>query len=48
MTLNQDTIDAVFTATATTTWTDTNLGPMAHVTVNGKEYTSTSTVPAST
>ncbi|WP_333745801.1 hypothetical protein [Streptomyces sp. IBSBF 2950] len=39
MKLSQDTINAVFAAAVDAHWTDTNLGPMAHVTVKGVEYT---------
>ncbi|MFI0742835.1 hypothetical protein ACH4PU_32840 [Streptomyces sp. NPDC021100] len=39
MELEQNVTDAVFAAAQSATWVDTNLGPMAHVTVDGTQYT---------
>nr|WP_024126161.1 hypothetical protein [Streptomyces sp. FR1]AHE38779.1 hypothetical protein pFRL3_2c [Streptomyces sp. FR1] len=39
MTLDQDTVNAVFAAAENTHWVNTTLGPMTLVTVNGVEYT---------
>ncbi|MEU5425957.1 hypothetical protein AB0H73_10155 [Streptomyces olivoreticuli] len=39
MELGQNVTDAVFAAAEGAAWVDTNLGPMAHVMVDGAEYT---------